>query len=221
MANSQQPNIYMRQLPGNSISQRTQAASQTPAQKPVISGATQRVVKKSEGFLAESGKAVWNSVLTGVIVPNIKRVIDEVFTSALRGALYGSQTQTQNRNTLPFTPRTSYPTRYSQPVNQYQRPTSYFAQAPQGYDGAQEGATDLGEIQVQSVQDADALLQAAQGYIREYGEISVCKLAEMAGLQAPYTGNEWGYYTMRGAEKIRRNDQWSIRLPAPIHLKQQ
>jgi hypothetical protein len=207
------PNIYQRRaLPGNSLTARREDASQKKdLVKPVISGAQQNIQKS--GFFAEAGKALWENILQQTILPNIKRGLYEVGNAALSGALFGSNAL--QTNMLPFNPRAVVPVR-QQPVNQYQRmpqPAQSLA-PPEGVDA------DLGQIIVQSAADAEALLKAAQAYIREYSEISVCKLAEMAGLQAPYTGNEWGYYTMRGSKYEPKGAVWVITLPAPTYLKQ-
>jgi len=184
--------------------------------KPVISGAQQKKKKiPGEGFLAASGRTVWDSVLEQVLIPNIKRGLTEIATAALNTFLYGVN-PTSHRAGFQFTPRSNYMTRPTQPINQYHaaRQSSTAQSAPP--DGVD---ADLGEIHVQTREDAYALRNSINTYIREYGQISVSTIAEMAGLRVPYTGNEWGYYTLQGATIRDTGSSICILLPPPTYLK--
>ena len=218
------PGSY-QQLPGNSNAQRAAAIKAEPQRaRPVISGASLAKPKKENAFLADSAQTVWESIVANVIVPGVKQFIESFVTTGLRGLLYGSQSPAP-KNNLPFTQRngTGYVTRQ---VYQPYQPQTYQRQvqgyAPQQNHGAPpEGVdADIGDIYVASEEDARALSAAIVEEIREYGQISACRLADLAGLNAPYTGHDWGWFTKTGMNIVKHHDgTCRIVLPAPVPLK--
>jgi len=212
------------QFPGNSHAKKSQSVqkSQPPTAAPVISGARPNPQKKiGKNIFAEKGRNAWEATVNTVIWPNIKRVILDVGNTLLQSLLYGAAPVGGGGTITPFMARSFFSAR-TQPVNQYQTPV-YSAAPPQARSGGPpEGVdADIDEIEVQSPEDAKAWKEAALEYIKQYGQISVSTLLEMAQIQAPYTGNEWGYYTLVGTNTVRRGNKWYIRFPTPVYLKQE
>ena len=54
--------------------------------------------------------------------------------------------------------------------------------------------------------------------IDTYGFVTVADMYDMAGLQAPYTSNKYGWTNIRTAETVRGRDGYMLKLPKAMPI---
>lgn len=167
----------------------------------VVTGAV-KTKKKSEArkladvFVAEDMSSVGSFILNDVVVPAIKKLIYDAGKNALEMSLFGG-------------PRRGDRDSHGAQVSYRQ----YYDN--DRFDGRPRARArlDFDDLTFTNRGDAERVLDEMIATVRRYGLITVADMYEMAGERPPYTSNNYGWMSLRGADVERGRDGYYLRLP--------
>lgn len=190
-------------LPANS----TKLSEEKPKGEKVIQGQVV-VQKKSEAskiakdFFSEDAKNVSNYILKDILVPALKKLLEDVVTNGINIVLWGDS-KPRNGSSRTNVSRVSYRDYYDKPTISYSR-SSY------GYD------TD--DIIFQTKEDAEEVLDAMDDAIARYRIVSVGDLHDFVGERGTHTDYKYGWTNLRGARIVRTRRGWMLDLPKAMPI---
>lgn len=224
----------MDEFPSNSIEQ-----SQTPkvrrpvptddspeVQSPVVQGEKKVIRKIATGKDAirrkktlgsrlremlggKDGQSVPDYIMYEVLGPALKDMITDAVIQGVERMVYGearsSVRRTANhRGPVSSTSHISY-NRYSSA-----RPE------PRATSSRGRSSHDVGEIELHTRAQAEAVLAQMDEFVDRYKSCSVSDLYQMVDLESEYTDEKWGWYDLRGADVRRtRSGSYVLILPRP------
>lgn len=161
-----------------------------------------------DAFVPEDVEDVGSYIMSGVIVPSIKRIIWQTFGTILFGKNnYGPY---DNRGYGEYPERVSY-TRFFDDERSYNR-----RQAPRRTGGNHIYHWD--DLLYETPEDAEFVLSRLEDDIRQGYTPSVQDLYEYSNLTAPWSAAGWGWTNIRSAEVVTIGDKFAIRLPRPLPI---
>lgn len=195
----------------NSNKSREEQQKQDKKLGPVVTGGT-KVKKENEAkklvksFIVEDAASVGSYILNEVIVPALKKTVQEVVTNGINRFLYGSSGA--SRSNTPSS-RISYGSCYSQSNNrQIERETDI---TMRGYN--------YDEIVFETRGDAELVLDTMNEALDRYGMVSILDLYELADIPCDnYTLNKYGWKDLSRASVIMVRDGYIIKLPRALPL---
>lgn len=173
----------------------------------VISGSASRK-KRSEAkkfadvFIQEDVGNVKSYILMDVLVPAIKKALSDIVKDGIDMILYGETNHSRRSSSAS---RINYRGCYNgevdrSPIRRTDRP-------------------DYDEIIFDTRGDAEAVLDAMNDIISQYGIVSVSDLYDLANLDhPPYTMNKYGWTDIAGAKPVRVRDGYALKLPRAIPI---
>lgn len=167
------------------------------------------VQKKSEAskiakdFFSEDAKNVKNYILKDILVPALKKLLEDVITNGVNMVLWGD-TKSRNGSSRNNVSRVSY-------RDYYEKPTVSYSRASYGYDED--------EIIFQSRTDAEEVLDAMDDAIRRYRIVSVGDLHDFIGERGSHTDYKYGWTNLRGARIVHTRRGWVIDLPKAMPIE--
>jgi len=170
----------------------------------VVSGNVNRK-KKSEAkkiadiFISDDIHNVKSFILMDVIVPTVKKTIDEIVTNGLRMVLYGGDKPGKKS-----TSKISYRDSYERNSGRSSR--------------SGRNRYDLDEIVLDSRSEAEEVLENMYDLLEEYGIVSVSDYFELLGLDTEFTDNKFGWASLRSADVVRVRNGYVVRLPRPMAI---
>ena len=175
--------------------------------EPVVSGAatTQKrsgLSKFVGGFIAEGIENVGSYLLSDVLIPAIKKTVDDVVSNGVHMLLYGKAAESKGVTASKISYNSFYNKYNSEPV----RAGSY-------------SAFDYDNILFSNRGDAEAVLEAMDDIIDRYGIVSVGEYYELSDVPVPnYTVNKYGWKNISTAQIKRSNsgDGYFIKLPRAV-----
>lgn len=178
--------------------------------KSVISGSANRK-KRSEAkkfadvFIQEDVNNVKSYILMDVLVPAIKKALSDIVKEGIDMILYGEAGR--SRKTGP-TSRINYRGYYNSDYDRRDRPQVRSRDIP-----------DYDEILFDTRGDAEAVVDAMNDIISQYGLVSVSDLYDLANLDhPPYTMNKYGWTNIGGAKAVRVRDGYVLKLPRAVPI---
>jgi len=176
----------------------------------VISG-TAKTRKKGEMkkfadvFIAEDANNVKSYILMEVIIPAVKKAISDIVTTGIDMILYGEAGRSRKNSSAS---KVSY-RQYYERENERTRAGS----------GSRRAGFDYDEILFDTRGDAEAVLDAMNDIISQYGVISVSDFYDLANVANDnYTMNRYGWTNIAGATAVRVRDGYILKLPRAIPL---
>lgn len=169
----------------------------------VVTGAV-RTKKKSEFkkltdvFLAEDMDRVKTYILFDVVIPGVKKAIQETINAVLWGE--GSRT-TSNTPAGKFNYHASYNNANNRQSNIRTRDTYGFE-----------------NITFDNRGDAEQVLDCLADLIQRYQIASVADLYDLCGMTCDYTDYKYGWTDLRGADVLRDRGHFFIKLPKPMPI---
>ena len=148
---------------------------------------------------ANVGSYVWGDVL----VPSIKKALDDIVTNGIRMILYGettSRSKTSNVSYRNYYDRRDDRTQYSSTA----RTTRRF---------------DYDDLIFANRGEAEDVLDRMDETVGRYGFVTVADMYDMADLTAPYTSNKYGWTSIRTAEVTRVREGYIIKLPKALPIE--
>ena len=162
--------------------------------------------KIADNFIAEDANTVKSYVLSEVIIPAAKKILSDIITTGLNMFLYGEAGHTKRVSPAS---KISYGSYYQQEPNRA-RPVS----VSNRYSGL-----DYDEILFETRGDAEAVLDAMNDIISQFGTVSVSDLYDLAHVPNDnYTMNRYGWTNIGGSTAIRVRDGYILKLPRAIPL---
>lgn len=199
----------MEEYKSNSDKSRQEQQSEKKVEA-VISG-TAKTRKKGEMkkfadvFIAEDANNVKSYILMEVIIPAVKKAISDIVTTGIDMILYGEAGRSRKNNS---TSKVSY-RQYYERENERTRAGS----------GNRRAGFDYDEILFDTRGDAEAVLDAMNDIISQYGVISVSDFYDLANVANDnYTMNRYGWTNIAGATAVRVRDGYILKLPRAIPL---
>ena len=167
----------------------------------VVTGAV-KTKKKSEArkfadvFIAEDMSSVGSSILNDVVIPALKKLIYDAGKNALEMSLFGG------------TRRGDRDSRGAQVSYRQYYDNDRFDDSPRT-----RSRLDFDDLTFANRGDAERVLDEMIETVRRYGLVTVADMYEMAGERQPYTSNNFGWMSLRGADVERCRDGYYLRLP--------
>lgn len=189
--------------------QKRKNAEDTPAPvQSVVQGPV--TIKKKSGakklfsmLVTEDLPKVKDFVLQDVVVPSIKKAIDDTFTNGIRILLYGEAGRNKNGRTVPGASVT------------YKDYSSY-SKTPSRPAETERTRFEYEDVVFSIRGDAEMVLTRMEEYIDRYGIVSVGTLYELIGKKSNnYCLNNWGWTNLSSAKVARVPDGYSLQLPKP------
>lgn len=168
---------------------------ETPAA--VINGKVRRK-GKPQSFLADTGRNIWQYVLTDVILPTLKETVYEIITGGSERAIFGEVRRSRpgmtsyNRFARPGGGVTTTPS-----TNPYANPTT-----PRTVTRQARATHNFDDIVLESRDEADAVLEGIKTLVQTHGNASVGDLFALCDIESVFTDHQWGW-TDREAVNIR------------------
>lgn len=196
----------MNTYPGNSHKskdvKRTAPTDEKKIQKRVSKPAKTKkkgeLRKIAEEFIVDDVKNIKTYVITDVLIPTIKDTIWDILTNTLDMFLFNGTKD--HRKHGKSSPKISYRDYYD---SKNDRGRNYEIRDRFDYD----------DLEFDSRGEADAVLTGMLETIDQYGVVSVADMYDMADVTAPYTGNRYGWTSLRNAEVVRVRNAYIIKLP--------
>lgn len=154
--------------------------------------------KIAEEFIVDDVKNIKTYVITDVLIPTIKETIWDILTNTLDMFLFNGTKD--HRKHGKSSPKISYRDYYD---SKNDRGRNYEIRDRFDYD----------DLEFDSRGEADAVLTGMLETIDQYGVVSVADMYDMADVTAPYTGNRYGWTSLRNAEVVRVRNAYIIKLP--------
>lgn len=171
----------------------------------VISGTAKtkknEVRKFRDVFISEDISNVKSYILMDVLVPAVKNAIVDIVTDGVN-MIFGTgsgRKKTSGSNYVSY--------------------RDYSRESRRDDSRASTGRFNYDDILFPSRGEADAVLEQMDAIIEEYGYVTVADMYDMADLTAPYTGNRYGWTSVRRAEIVRvRGGDYIIKLPKAMPI---
>lgn len=177
----------------------------------VITGAAKtrkkgEMQKFADVFIAEDANNVKSYILMEVIVPAVKKAISDIVTTGIDMILYGEAGRSKKNGTAS---KVSYRNYYDQGADRVRA----------GSAGNRRNTPDYDDILFDTRGDAEAVLDAMNDIISQYGMVSVSDFYDLANVANDnYTMNRYGWTNIAGATAVRVRDGYILKLPRAIPL---
>lgn len=177
----------------------------------VVTGSV-RLKKKSEFgklrdiFISEDVSNVKSYILMDVLVPAIKKAVDDIVTNGIHMILYGGRGQTKSTSPASKVSYRSFYDSNPRPVSSYNTPIP-------------RDVFDYENIIFETRGDAEAVLDAMNDIISQFRKVSVADLFDLANAPtANYTAYKYGWTDIFGCKPIRIGEGYILKLPRPIPI---
>ena len=184
----------------------------------VITGAAKtrkkgEMQKFADVFIAEDANNVKSYILMEVIVPAVKKAISDlgdgltlIVTTGIDMILYGEAGCSKKNGTAS---KVSYRNYYDQGTDRVRA----------GSVGNRRNTPDYDDILFDTRGDAEAVLDAMNDIISQYGTVSVSDFYDLARVPNDnFTMNRYGWTNIGGATVVRVRDGYILKLPRAIPL---
>ena len=187
-------NSYKTKMENNALAEK-------PKAQKIVSGQAKLKKKGFFDFLvSEDASSVKSYLLSDVLVPNIKRLIQELVTSGINQLLYGNDYKPSKSSTS--TSRVSYNNFSNQTVNQ-----------PKRLKG-----NDIIEIEVDTYTDSQNVIYQLQALVDQYNQATIADLYDLVGIDGDFTDNNYGWKDLTRVSVIPYGRKFIIRMPRFIAL---
>jgi hypothetical protein len=191
-------------------SHKSREVSETRKVPKVVSGSVKQKKKNemqkfADVFISEDAANVKSYILLDVLVPAVKKAISDIVTNGIDMILYGETGKSKKSSSAS---KISY-------RNYYDRQDDN-----RDYRGGRAiGNLDYDNLSFESRGDAEAVLNAMEDIISQYGVVSVGDLYDLAGFATTnYTVNKYGWTDIRSARVVRYRDEYFLKLPRALPL---
>lgn len=162
--------------------------------------------KFADVFIAEDANNVKSYILMEVIIPAVKKAISDIVTTGIDMILYGEAGRSRKNG---LASKVSY-------RNYYEREGE---RTHAGSGISRRNTFDYDEVIFDTRGDAEAVLDAMNDIISQYGTVSVSDFYDLARVANDnYTMNRYGWTNIGGAIAVRVRDGYVLKLPRAIPL---
>lgn len=164
------------------------------------------IQKFADVFIAEDANNVKSYILMEVIVPAVKKAISDIVTTGVDMILYGEGGRSKKNS---ITSKVSYRNYYERDADRVRA----------GASNSRRNGLDYDDILFDTRGDAEAVLDAMNDIISQYGTVSVSDLYDLARVPNDnFTMARYGWTNIGGATAVRVRDGYILKLPRAIPL---
>lgn len=193
------------ELPSNSkITERKkiERVTKTPISKTKSSFGSRAI----GAFIGEDINNVGEYLVYDVVIPTVKNLLTDMVSQGIERLLFGESSPRRSSSSGSRVSYGSYSRPGSAPGNR--RPAS--AQSRRYHD--------FGDIELESRDEADLVLNRLIDLVDEYGLATVADLYDLCGITTEYTDENWGWTSARNMSVIRSRHGYQLHLPRPDHV---
>lgn len=158
------------------------------------------IKKFTDIFISEDASTVKSYILMDVLLPAVKKAIDDIITDGTRMLLWGDKGKSSKESPVS---NISY-------RNYYEKKDSRDIPIRRGYN--------FDDIIFDNRGEAEDVLSRMDEIISMYNFASVADLYDLCGLNGSYTDNKYGWHDIRNASVVRIRDGYVIKFPKAIPL---
>ena len=193
--------------PNSHRSKIEQSSGTSEKKEIVVSGNTKtkknEMRKFKDVFIAEDIGNVKSYIFMDVLVPAIKKAVSDIVRDGIDMILYGGAKRSSGSSGSKVSYRNYYDQKDDRRVTHSRVSTRF----------------DYDDIGYETRSDAEAVLEQMNDTIATYGLVTVSDMYEFSKQDAPYTGNKYGWTSIRTAEVVRDRDGWYVlKLPKAMPL---
>lgn len=161
--------------------------------------------KFADVFIAEDANNVKSYILMEVIIPAVKKAISDIVTTGIDMILYGEAGRSRKNGAAS---KVSYRNYYEQESGRTRAGSA-----------GRRSSFDYDDVIFDTRGDAEAVLDAMNDIISQYGTVSVSDFYDLARVPNDnYTMNRYGWTNIGGATAVRVRDGYILKLPRAIPL---
>lgn len=200
----------MKEYKSNSDKERQEQQSDKKVEAVITGTAKTRkkgeMQKLADVFIAEDADNIKTYILMEVIIPAAKKAISDIVTTGIDMMLYGESGRNRRNGSGS---KVSY-------RNYYERDND---RVRAGSMGNRRSTPDYDDILFDTRGDAEAVLDAMNDIISQYGTVSVSDFYDLAHVPNDnFTMNRYGWTNIGGATAVRVRDGYILKLPRAIPL---
>ena len=197
----------MEDYKSNSHRSKEQPAVPEQRAKKVVSGAVKtkkktEIRKFTDIFVAGDLASVGDYIMYDIVVPNVKRLIEDISVSGIRMFLHGKDGAKYSDRGY-STPKISYRSYYEQDKRD-SRPRD---------DYRSRGRFDYDDLVFDSRGDAEVVLTQMDEMLDRFKVVTVLDMYDAAGVTAPYTADKYGWTDLHEAKIMPVRNGYVIKLP--------
>lgn len=163
-----------------------------------------KVHKFTDIFLAEDLASVGVFLWEDTVVPNVKRLLEELGVGAVRRLLYGKD-GSANRDRGSGIPKISYRSYYESDKRDPRTPSR---------DEQRNAARfDYHDLVFETRGDAEIVLTLMDEMLDQFRVVTILDMYDAAGVTAPYTADKYGWKDLRDASVVPVRNGYVIKLP--------
>lgn len=170
---------------------------------PVKARKKSEIQKIADIFIQEDAQKLKAYILLDVLVPSLKKAIDDIVTNGTRMVLYGEHGRKTGASS-----KVSYRSYYDRNDERKERAVPERTRSGYEYD----------DIVLDSRGEAEEVLSRMDELIAAYGLVSVADFYDLVGVTGSYTDNKYGWTDIRSASVARVRDGYMIKLPRALPL---
>lgn len=161
--------------------------------------------KFTDVFMPDDVTSVKSYIMFDVLIPNIKKALHDIGSSALDVIFYG---ETGKSGSSPAS-RVSYRSYYDSKNSGRTNYSSTVNTRP-GYS--------YDDVVLESRGEAEEVLSRMDDLVATYGMVSIADMYDLVGITGNYTDNKYGWTNIRNAQVVRIRDGYAIKMPKPTPL---
>lgn len=155
-------------------------------------------------FVSDDATNVKSYVLKDILVPEIKKIIQDIVTEGISIILYGESRGKKSSRSGGVSYRSYYDDRDR---SDRDRPSS-----------RSSNRFDYDDIVFDTRGDAEVVKDQMSDIVSKYGLVTVADMYDLAGLTVPYTASRYGWSNIRTAEVMRIRDGYILKLPKAMAI---
>lgn len=160
--------------------------------------------KFADVFISEDAANVKSYILMDVLIPAVKKAIDDIVSDGIHMLLYGGSGREKRRTNADYVSYRSYSDRRDDRriIGDNRTRTGY----------------SYNDIVLETRGEAEEVLSRMDELIDMYSVVSVADLYDLVGITGNYTDNKYGWTNIRNAEAVRVRDGYLLKLPKALPL---
>lgn len=208
------------EFPGNSKT--PQHHSPDPKKPKIESVVTHEVTTRKkplgkrlkEALIGGDSKSVFHYVLTDVLLPQAKDMLNEAASQGFEKLIFGETRPGRRMGPRPgsptnYTSYNRYAARGNNPIGRVGRDERVAPVSPQ------PRSHTVDDILFASRIEAETVLDRMYDLLREYDNVSLSDLYSLVGMSSNYVDGNWGWLDLTGSGIQRVRDGYILNLPKP------
>lgn len=200
----------MENFTSNSHKSKEQQTAPEKRVEKVVSGKVKtrkknEIRKFTDVFVAGDLASVGNYILYDIVVPNIKRLVEDISVSGIRMFLHGKDGY-KDRDNYSSMPKISYRSYYESDNRRDPR-------SPKRDDYRAGGRFDFNDLVFETRGDAEMVRDQMDEMLDRFRVVTVLDMYDAAGVTAPYTADKYGWTDLHDAKIVPVRDGYVIKLP--------